>query len=103
MNCKDCIRCDACEMYDGFDISEPCVHFSDKSEWLQFPFSIGTKLYRITTPYRGHPEITEFVVTNFVMQGKKHELMAEVRVNGVPGICLRKTEAALSEMPRREQ
>lgn len=49
------------------------------------PFTIGTTLYRVTTPYRQEPKVTEFIVTNFVMRGKKHELMVEVRVNGIPG------------------
>ena len=57
------------------------------------PFKIGTTLYRVTTPYRQEPKITEFIVTNFVMRGKKHELMVEVRVNGVPGTNVMKIKS----------
>ena len=88
MTCKNCLHFSIC---DGFGLTsgkyetELCNGFSDKSEWVHLPFPIGTVLYRVTTPYRQEPKITEFVVTNFVMQGKKHELMVEVRVNGMPG------------------
>lgn len=95
MTCKDCLFHDFCEDYNGYPeyLEEyiktgkefKCSHFKEKSRFIELPFPIGTTLYRITNPYRQEPKVTEFVVTNFVMQGKKHELMVEVRVNGVPG------------------
>ena len=96
MTCKDCIHYEVCsqfskedganhEYYTYANLSEKCECFKSKSEFVRLPFPVGTVLYRVTSPYRQEPKITEFVVTNFVMQGKKHELMVEVRVNGVPG------------------
>lgn len=96
MTCKDCIHNEVCsqfskadganhEYYTYANLSEKCECFKGKSEFVHLPFPVGTVLYRVTSPYRQEPKITEFVVTNFVMQGKKHELMVEVRVNGVPG------------------
>ena len=81
MTCKDCIHYEVCYYHDF----EDCEHFKCKSEFVRLPFPVGTVLHRVTNPYRQEPKITEFIVTNFVMQGKKHELMVEVRVNGVPG------------------
>ena len=81
MTCKDCIHYEVCYYHDF----EDCEHFKCKSEFVRLSFPVGTVLYRVTNPYRQEPKITEFIVTNFVMQGKKHELMVEVRVNGVPG------------------
>lgn len=81
MTCKDCIHYRVCYYHDF----KECEHFKDKSLCVYLPFPIGTVLYRVTNPYRQEPKITEFIVTNFVMQGKKHALMVEVRVNGVPG------------------
>lgn len=96
MTCKDCIHNEVCsqfskadganhEYYTYANLSEKCECFKRKSEFVHLPFPVGTVLYRVTNPYRQEPRITEFVVTNFVMQGKKHELMVEVRVNGVSG------------------
>lgn len=96
MTCKDCIHNEVCsqfskadganhEYYTYTNLSEKCECFKNKNEFVHLPFPIGTVLYRVTNPYRQEPKITEFVVTNFVMRGKKHELMVEVRVNGVPG------------------
>lgn len=96
MTCKDCLHYDVCKECNTFDecgdpikgnvcCSINCEYFENKSLCVYLPFPIGTVLYRVTNPYRQEPKITEFVVTNFVMQGKKHELMVEVRVNGVPG------------------
>ena len=94
MTCKNCIHYEVCsqfseasnhEYYTYANRSEICECFEDKSLCVYLPFSTGTVLYRVTNPYRQEPKVTEFVVTNFVMQGKKHELMVEVRVNGVPG------------------
>lgn len=91
MTCKDCIHNEVCSQFSKIDgdtyanLSEKCECFKGKSEFVHLPFPVGTVLYRVTSPYRQEPKITEFVVTNFVMRGKKHELMAEVRVNGVPG------------------
>lgn len=55
------------------------------SNVIILPCEFGTKLYRVTLPYRGKPKITEYIVVNFRTVGKKHKLMLEVRVNGVPG------------------
>ena len=64
-----------------------------ENRMVVFPFTIGTTLYRVTTPYRKELKVTEFIVTNFVMRGKKHELMVEVRVNGVPGTNIMKIKS----------
>lgn len=83
MICDNCLYYKVCKKRNH-DVCK-CVEFSNKFDWLHLPFPIGTVLYRVTTPYRREPKITEFIVTNFVMRGKKHELMVEVRVSGVPG------------------
>lgn len=49
------------------------------------PCKLGTKLYRVTYPYRNCPKVTEYTVVNFRTVGKKHKIMLEVRVNGVSG------------------
>ena len=49
------------------------------------PCDYGAKLYKVTTPYRQEPRITEFIVVNFRTAGQKHVLQVEVRVNGMPG------------------
>lgn len=87
--CKDCIHFELCD-FDGTTAefadgnAQECRFFSNKSECMHLPFPIGTHLFRITNPYRQEPKVTEFIVTNFATVGKKHELMVEVRVNGVP-------------------
>lgn len=84
MTCKDCLHFMPCGGASLETLTD-CPEFTPRNEWVHLPFPVGTVLYRVTQPYRQEPKITEFVVTNFVMQGKKHELMVEVRVNGVPG------------------
>lgn len=117
MTCKDCLHYEVCiafnprESFATIHCAEECPGFTIKSEWIHLPFPIGTVLYRVTNPYRQEPKITEFVVTNFVMQGKKHELMVEVRVNGIPGrnvmrlrqFCRTRSEAEKELAERRNQ
>lgn len=52
---------------------------------LHLPVSIGTHLWRVTTPYRQESKVTEYVVKNFRTSGKKHRLQVEVQAVGVPG------------------
>ena len=64
-----------------------CTFFADKDLYLKLPCKKGTKLYRVTHPYRSEPKVTEFVVVGFATMGKKHqEVYVQVRVNGVQGV-----------------
>jgi len=49
------------------------------------PCAVGTRLWRVTHPYRQEPKVTEFVVKNFRTVGKKHQLQIEVQALNVPG------------------
>ena len=44
---------------------------------------IGKTVYRITTPYRGVPKVTPYLVKNYRTTGKKHKIMFEVCAVGV--------------------
>ena len=52
---------------------------------VALPCKLGTNLWRITTPYRGEPKVTEYVVKNFRTIGKKHQLQIEVQALNTPG------------------
>jgi hypothetical protein len=44
---------------------------------------IGKTVYRITTPYRGVPKVTPYLVKNYRTTSKKHKIMFEVCAVGV--------------------
>ena len=48
------------------------------------PCKVGTHLWRVTTPYRKQPKVTEYIVKNFKTVGKKHNLQIEVQALNVP-------------------
>lgn len=70
MTCKDCIHYEVCsqfskadganhEYYTYTNLSEKCECFKCKREFVRLPFPVGTVLYRVTSPYRREPKITE--------------------------------------------
>ena len=79
--------CDGCS-------AKPCGHpahctkfaiwLNKTVEALVLPCKPGTHLWRITTPYRGKPKVTEFVVKNFRTAGKRRPLQLEVQALNVP-------------------
>lgn len=71
----------------GFDnVVDVCdIQESPAVEAIALPCAFGTRLWRITTPYRGSPKVTEFVVKNFRTIGKKHQLQIEVQALNTPG------------------
>lgn len=95
--CKDCIHYERCEFLGGdipdwrledykYDVLESlCRYFRDRSLVLDLPCAPGTHLWRITTPYRGEPKVTEYVVKNFRTTGKRRKLQIEVQAVNVPG------------------
>lgn len=64
--------------YEGVIVTE------DRELIVKLPFPIGTKLYRVTYPYRQEPKVTTFIVKNFRTIGKKHRLQVEVQAVNVP-------------------
>ena len=66
------------------DVEKGCEHFKDYSRIIELPCKPGTHLWRITTPYRGEPKVTEFVVKNFRTVGKRRQLQLEVQALDVP-------------------
>ena len=102
-SCKECIHFGKCQetfrsakangQYEDisekwyFSKADDCDFFADKDLYLKVPCKKGTKLYRVTYPYRSEPKVTEFVVVGFATMGKKHqEVYVQVRVNGVQGV-----------------
>lgn len=57
---------------------------SQKGQWIELPCAIGTKLYRVTHPYRQPAKVTEFTVKNFRTVGKRHRIQIEVQATNVP-------------------
>ena len=88
--CKDCLHCEACTAFSKIihsarDVETGCEYFKDRSLFLELPCRPGTHLWRITTPYRGEPKVTEFIVRNFRTAGKRRQLQLEVQALNVPG------------------
>ena len=76
-----------CTEKEYFAYADDCDYYADKDLYLPLPCKRGTKLYRVTYPYRSEPKVTEFVVVGFATMGKKHqEVYVQVRVNGVQGV-----------------
>lgn len=71
----------------GKAVSDICeiINAAPSLEAVIVPCKPGTHLWRITTPYRGEPKVTEFVVKNFRTTGKRRQLQIEVQALNVPG------------------
>ena len=95
--CKDCLHRAVCAgrtpreaTYQYVDymgcvnVEYNCINFMDGSRIVELPCKPGTHLWRITTPYRGEPKVTEFVVKNFRTAGKRRQLQLEVQAINVP-------------------
>ena len=57
---------------------------TERERLIELPCEFGTRLYRITQPYRKAPKVTEYIVKNFRTFGKKHRLQIEVQALNVP-------------------
>ena len=94
--CNDCLHFETCRDWAktlaGVDVSDVpsvtktvCHAFKDRSLFLELPCKPGAHLWRITTPYRGEPKVTEFVVKNFRTAGQRRRVQIEVQAVNVPG------------------
>lgn len=76
-----------CTEKEYFSHADDCQFYADKDLYLKAPCKRGTKLYRVTYPYRSEPKVTEFIVVGFATMGKKHqEVYVQVRINGISGV-----------------
>lgn len=65
-------------------LREAMKMLSQKGRWIELPCEIGTKLYRVTHPYRQPAKVTEFTAKNFRTVGKRHRIQIEVQATNVP-------------------
>lgn len=85
VTCRDCIHLYVCPNLNHDTVAECCPDFKDHTLFVELPCKPGTHLWRITTPYRGEPKVTEFVVKNFRTAGKRRQVQIEVQAVNVPG------------------